>query len=65
LQAYDIFADDRALRAAPETFEALRGDYPIRREPHALQVAINQATSIELISFIEKLSYQVSGKPPA
>ena len=31
-QYYDIAEDDRALRNAPETFEALRGGYRIRRE---------------------------------
>ena len=31
-QFYDITEDDRMLRNAPETFEALRGTYRIRRE---------------------------------
>ena len=31
-QFYDIAEDDRILRNAPETFEALRGTYRIRRE---------------------------------
>ena len=31
-QYYDIAEDDRMLRNAPETFEALRGTYRIRRE---------------------------------
>lgn len=31
-QYYDIAEDDRALRNAPENFEALRGHYRIRRE---------------------------------
>lgn len=31
--AYDVLSDDKALRAHPEDFEKLRGDYPIRREP--------------------------------
>jgi erythronate-4-phosphate dehydrogenase len=59
MQAYPIFADDEALRQAPAIFEKLRGDYPIRREPHALKVAISKATSSELLSFIEKLGYQL------
>ena len=29
---YNIFEDDTALRNAPETFEDLRGNYPVRRE---------------------------------
>jgi erythronate-4-phosphate dehydrogenase len=32
LSTYDIENDDEALRANPEQFEKLRGDYPIRRE---------------------------------
>lgn len=32
LSTYDIEADDEALRANPENFEKLRGDYPVRRE---------------------------------
>jgi erythronate-4-phosphate dehydrogenase len=32
LFAYDIINDDQALRKAPENFEKLRGDYPVRRE---------------------------------
>lgn len=58
LQAYDIYADDRALRKAPETFEKLRGDYPIRREPHALKVAGNNLKK-ELQDFIRTLGYQL------
>jgi len=58
LQAYDIFADDRALRQAPESFEKLRGDYPIRREPHALIVAGNNIRK-ELQDFIRALGYNL------
>ena len=29
---YDILADDRMLRATPETFEEQRNNYPVRRE---------------------------------
>ena len=32
LATYDIRNDDRALRDAVESFEKLRGDYPVRRE---------------------------------
>ncbi len=32
LSTYDIENDDEALRRAPELFEQLRGDYPVRRE---------------------------------
>ena len=40
LYTYDIFADDRALRAHPDRFEQLRGDYPVRREPAAFCVRL-------------------------
>ena len=40
LYTYDILADDRALRAHPECFEQLRGDYPVRREPAAFVVRL-------------------------
>ena len=40
LYTYDILADDRALRAHPERFEQLRGDYPVRREPAAFVVRL-------------------------
>ena len=40
LYAYDILADDRALRAHPERFEQLRGDYPVRREPTAFTLRL-------------------------
>ena len=40
LYTYDILADDRALRAHPERFEQLRGDYPVRREPAAFTLRL-------------------------
>ena len=40
LHTYDILADDRALRAHPDRFEQLRGDYPVRREPTAFTVRL-------------------------
>ena len=40
LHTYDILADDRALRAHPERFEQLRGDYPVRREPTAFALRL-------------------------
>ncbi len=36
--AYDIAEDDRMLRENPASFEALRGNYRIRREPPAFTV---------------------------
>ena len=40
LHTYDILVDDRALRAHPERFEQLRGDYPVRREPTAFTLRL-------------------------
>jgi len=40
LHTYGILADDRALRAQPDRFEQLRGDYPVRREPAAFTVRL-------------------------
>lgn len=58
MQAYAIYGDDKALRNAPKTFEKLRGDYPIRREPHALKVAGNNLQK-ELQDFIRSLGYNL------
>jgi erythronate-4-phosphate dehydrogenase len=58
LQAYDIYVDDSALRKVPETFEKLRGDYPIRREPHALKVRGNLLKK-EQMDFIRALGYNL------
>ncbi len=58
LQAYDIHADDRTLRNTPETFEKQRGDYPIRREPHALSVATHDLKK-EHVDFIQALGYKL------
>ncbi len=60
LQAYNIYADHNALKFAPETFEKLRGDYPIRREPPALEV-IAQGIDPQLQYFIGNLGYIFKG----
>ena len=41
LQMYDPRLDCQALRAHPECFEKLRGDYPLRREKGAYRILIN------------------------
>jgi erythronate-4-phosphate dehydrogenase len=43
LHSYDIGADDDALRQSPETFEAQRAHYPVRREFHAFHVSLRRA----------------------
>ena len=53
-QIYDISADDQRLRATPESFEALRGEYPFRREAKAYAVRLFQAYP-EIRETLEKL----------
>ena len=51
LATYDITKDDQALRNAIDSFEKLRGDYPVRREFPVFEIkAVNLAPST-----IEKL----------
>lgn len=40
LKMYDPRRDSNALKACPESFEKLRGDYPLRREAEAYRVVI-------------------------
>lgn len=40
LRIYDPMADCERLRRSPEQFEALRGNYPLRREPSAYDIHI-------------------------
>lgn len=61
LQAYNIFADDHALRHDPSGFEKLRGDYPIRREPPSLKVRASHLNQ-EIQDFILALGYEVENE---
>ena len=45
LYTYDVQRDTDALRAAPELFEKLRGDYPVRREPTAFTLQLKGGTT--------------------
>ena len=58
LYTYDILADDAALRAGPARFEALRGDYPIRREPHAFSVRLQGGTG-EMAERLSALGFKI------
>ena len=42
LQMYDPRRDSTALKAHPEAFETLRGNYPLRRERTAYRVEIKK-----------------------
>ena len=48
LYTYDVQKDTDALRAAPELFEKLRGDYPVRREPTAFTLHLVNGTADEV-----------------
>jgi len=58
LATYDIEQDDRALRDNPQSFEQLRGDYPVRREFDFYSV---RATYIkpETLGKLEKLGFTI------
>lgn len=57
-QTYDVTRDDRKLRDQPHAFEALRGDYPFRREPEAYSVKLFQAYP-EINTLFEALGFAV------
>ncbi len=56
--AYPIERDAAALLAAPGSFEQLRGDYWMRREPGAFRV---RGGSEAVRSILEKLHFQLEG----
>jgi erythronate-4-phosphate dehydrogenase len=57
-QSYDVSSDDRDLRAAPDSFESLRGEYPFRRESSAYAVRLFQGFP-EIRDILEKLGFDV------
>jgi len=57
--SYDIRQDTRALREAPETFEALRGGYRLRREFPAYTV---RGASQAAASVLKNLGFSVIGE---
>ncbi|MCP4311660.1 MAG: 4-phosphoerythronate dehydrogenase PdxB [Bacteroidetes bacterium] len=57
-QTYDVKADDSRLREHPETFESLRGNYPLRREPQAYSVRLFQGNE-EIREIIEALGFSM------
>jgi erythronate-4-phosphate dehydrogenase len=42
LQIYNPHTDSQALKARPEFFEQLRGNYPIRHEEQAYEIKLKQ-----------------------
>jgi erythronate-4-phosphate dehydrogenase len=57
-QSYDVSSDDQRLRAAPDSFEILRGEYPFRREPVAYAVRLFQGYP-EIKEVLEGLGFDV------
>ena len=58
LHTYDISADSDALRKDPDTFERLRGDYPIRREFTSFTVDLHGGTT-EMREKMLKLGFKL------
>jgi len=56
---YPVAEDDKKLRLNPESFEEMRGNYPIRREPHAFTVNI-QGEDQEAKQIIKSLGFKVN-----
>ena len=59
LYTYDVARDCEALRAAPEQFEKLRGDYPVRREPTAFSLRL-LGGSPALAATLKRIGFQVN-----
>ena len=57
--SYDIAADDAALRAAPEDFEAQRGSYRVRREFPAYTVRSDKPLPSSLHDTLLKLGFHL------
>ncbi|WP_430932863.1 4-phosphoerythronate dehydrogenase PdxB [Saccharicrinis sp. 156] len=57
LHTYIIKEDDTRFRHHPETFEQLRGSYPIRREFQAYQVILKNGTE-ELKEMLNKIGFE-------
>ena len=57
--SYDAAADDAALRAAPEKFEALRGSYRVRREFPAYSVRSDKPLPSALRDVLLKLGFRL------
>lgn len=58
LYTYDVEKDTDALRAAPELFEKLRGDYPVRREPTAFTLHLINGTADE-VQTLNELGFKI------
>jgi len=59
LSSYDVLSDDARLRDAPERFEKLRGDYPLRREFPAYSTVCGPAVSSAVREQLKALGFCV------
>ncbi len=58
IHTYDVTEDSDALREHPERFEALRGDYPVRREFTAFTVRLQGGTEEEA-QLLSRIGFKV------
>ncbi len=58
LHTYPIDRDDKALREAPERFEELRGNYPVRREFHNYTISTGTENKI-LLQTLKELKFNI------
>jgi erythronate-4-phosphate dehydrogenase len=58
ISTYDIEVDDDKLRDAPQLFEKLRGDYPVRREFDSYSIKAKNIEK-ETIEKIKKLGFNI------
>ena len=59
LHTYDIQGDSDALRSRLDAFEALRGDYPVRREPTAFTVRLSGTGHEDASAALEALGFHI------
>jgi erythronate-4-phosphate dehydrogenase len=59
LHTYDIEADSRALKAAPENFERFRDNYPVRREFGAYTLSFDDPSVCPEAERFRKIGFRV------
>ncbi len=58
LTTYNIEQDDEALRAHPEQFEKLRGDYPLRREFPVYKIRAANV-NVDTLAKLRKIGFEI------
>lgn len=59
LYTYDVQKDTDALRSDPGSFEKLRGDYPVRREPTAFSLQLKGGTPAQAET-LAKMGFKIT-----